>query len=58
MDNGRLYRRRQAKAVAISRAIEAGRKAVIAKAVLAAAAVAIVVETLSLAHRMWTMSHP
>ncbi len=58
MDNGAPYGRRKAKAIAISQAIEAQRKAGLAKVMLAFGAVAILAETLSIVHRMWAISHP
>lgn len=58
MDNGTPYGRRKAKAVAISQAIEAHRKAGLAKLMLALGAIAIMAETLSIAHRVWVVSHP
>lgn len=58
MDNGGPYGRRRAKAIAISQAIEARRKAWLASLMLALGALAITAETMSLVHRIWTTSHP
>lgn len=54
MDSGGPYGRRQAKAIAISRTIEARRRAGLAKLMLAVGSLAVLAETLSLAHRMVT----
>lgn len=52
MDSGEPYGRRQAKAIAISRTIEARRKAGLSKLMMALGALAILAETMSLAHRV------
>ena len=57
MDNGAPYGRRKAKAIAISQAIAAQRKASFAKLMLAFGAIAIAAETLLIAHRVWAVSH-
>ena len=57
MDNGAPHGRRKAKAIAISRAIEAQRRAGLAKLAMAFGALGIVAETLAIAHRVWVASH-
>lgn len=58
MDNGALYGRRKAKAIAISQAIEAQRKAGLAKIMMAVGVLVIAVEAFSIAHRVWAISSP
>ena len=58
MDNGTPYGRRKVKAIAISQAMEAQRKAGLARITMAVGAVAVVVETVLIAHRVWSISHP
>lgn len=57
MDNGAPYGRRKAKAIAISQAIDAQRKAGLARIAMAVGAIAIVAEMLLIAHRVVTLSY-
>ncbi len=53
MDQGAPYRRRQARAVTISAALEARRQAIFKRVTLALAAVVVVAEGVSIAHALW-----